>query len=108
LKRDDIKKELIVPAKRYLDKNYSQDTLIRYLVGDCVKKGKQMSNRTVIPIFDNDNKWMIGCTGRSIFPKCDKCKKHHFGDDCKYGVSKWKHSIGLKTTQYLFNYWFAK
>src|SRR6185369_6599937 len=83
LRREDVKKELIIPPKQYLDKGYSKEVLKKHLIGYCPKKGREMSYRIVAPIFDEKNKFCIACTGRTIFPQCTKCKKYHFGTDCQ-------------------------
>jgi 5S rRNA maturation endonuclease (ribonuclease M5) len=73
-----------------------------------------MYNRVVVPIYDNDYKYMVGCTGRSIFEKCAKCSSYHDNskdcpeEDKRWIFSKWKHSADFKSQNYLYNFWFAK
>lgn len=111
--RPSVRKSLQIPAKYYLDRGYSKEILDRYDIGLCLTKGKPMYQRVVVPIYDNDNKYMIGCSGRSIFDKCINCGYFH---DESYKCptsngwiySKWKHSKGFRAEDTLYNYWFAK
>jgi hypothetical protein len=109
-----IKNNLNIPSKYFLDRGYSKEILLKYDVGECSKSGKEMSDRAVVPIYDNEYKYMVGCTGRSIYEKCNQCGYHH---DDKVGCpdkdkawlfSKWRHSTGFKTQEYLYNFWYAK
>lgn len=112
--REKVRKLLSFPCQYYIDRGYSKEILDKYDVGLCLSKGKEMYNRIVVPIYDNDYKLMIGCTGRSIFDKCENCKSHHnTGNPCpdpkdRYKYSKWKHNFDFKSQENLYNYWFAK
>jgi 5S rRNA maturation endonuclease (ribonuclease M5) len=110
--RNQIIKKLEIPAQYYLDRGYSAEILRKYDVGLCKEQHKSMSNRVVVPIYDNSYSYMVGCTGRSILPVCDKCELYHTGacPDPAYAYlySKWKHSFGSKTENHLYNMWFAK
>lgn len=112
--RAQIVNSLNIPAKYYLDRNYSSEILTKYDVGLCNKSGKEMSDRIVVPIYDNDYTYMVGCTGRSIYEKCANCKGFHnptntcpsSEDIWKY--CKWKHNMDFKSQNHLYNFWFAK
>lgn len=112
--REQIIKSLEIPAQYYLDRNYTQEILTKYDVGLCSKIGKEMYDRVVVPIYDNDYKYMVGCTGRSIHERCDKCKAYHNNNtDCpstenSWKYCKWKHNIDFKSQNHLYNFWFAK
>jgi 5S rRNA maturation endonuclease (ribonuclease M5) len=112
--RQDIVKSLNIPAQYYIDRNYSPDILVKYDIGLCDKPSKEMYNRVVVPIYDNEYKYMVGCTGRSIFEKCSKCTSYHNSfDSCPnkdylWNYPKWKHNTNFKTQNYLYNFWFAK
>ena len=73
-----------------------------------------MSNRAVVPVYTEDHKYLSGCTGRSIFEKCDTCKTHHEAStscpetSASWKHSKWKHNFSFKSQEHLYNYWFAK
>lgn len=112
--RNLIVKTLRIPSKYFLDRGYSEEILLKYDIGLCDNPKKEMHNRAVAPIYDLDHKFMIGCTGRSIFEQCNSCKKYHDPlDNCPSEIeawkySKWKHSNGFKADSALYNHWFAK
>ena len=112
--RSQITKSLSIPAQYYIDRNYSNEILTKYDVGLCDKEGKEMHNRIVVPIYDNDYKYMVGCTGRSIYEKCTLCKAYHNPQqNCPsseniWKYPKWKHNADFKSQNHLYNFWFAK
>lgn len=114
IKREQIRKSLILPCNYYLTRGFSDNILDKYDVGLCETHNKEMFNRAVVPIYDTNYKFMVGCTGRSIFKKCDKCDAYHHPklrcpqeqDIWKY--PKWKHNHGFKAQENLYNIWFAK
>lgn len=112
--RQQIVKSLSIPAQYYLDRNYSREVLTKYDVGLCDKPGKEMHNRIVVPIYDNDYQFMVGCTGRSIFEKCSNCKAFHDptgecpDENNAWKFPKWKHNADFKSQNHLYNFWFAK
>lgn len=112
--RNVVRKLLQIPAQYYVDRGYSKEILDKYDVGLCLTKGKEMYGRVVAPIYDNDYTTMIGCTGRSIFERCDNCKAYHNQSyrcpdkNNQWKYSKWKHSFNFKSQTCLYNYWFAK
>ena len=71
-----------------------------------------MTGRIVVPIYDDNHDYMIGCTGRSIFDKCGLCSSfHQTGNDCpedRHMYPKWKHSHNFKSQNTLYNIWYAK
>lgn len=91
--RNTVKNNLEIPSKYFLSRNFSKDILVKYDVGDCYASGKEMCNRAVVPIYDNDHQMMIGCSGRTI------------DNNIK---PKWRHSSGFKSENVLYNYWYAK
>jgi DNA primase len=112
--RDTVRKSLIIPPKYFLDRGFSASILDKYDVGFCDKVGKEMYQRVVVPIYDNEYRYMIGCTGRSVFEKCPSCQVYHnptsgcVTDSEKYLYSKWKHSLNFKSQNHLYNFWFAQ
>lgn len=112
--RNQIIQSLSIPSEYYLNRGYSEQVLTKYDVGLCVKPGKEMSGRIVVPIYDNDYKFMVGCTGRSIYEKCNNCKSHHDSqENCpdkerSWLYPKWKHNADFKSQNHLYNFWFAK
>lgn len=112
--RNTVRSNLSIPATYFINRGFSASILNRYDVGLCDKPNKEMTNRVVAPIYDNDHLFMIGCTGRSIFEKCQNCNCFHNSQDIcpnekdKYLYSKWKHSANFKSQNHLYNYWYAK
>ncbi len=113
--RQYIRSSLIIPAKYYLERGYTRSVLDRYDVGLCITKGKQMSNRIVVPVYDDIGNTMIGCVGRTIKPQCLLCKRYHYDyETCpetsleQYCASKWINSKGFLAEQYLYNLWNVK
>jgi 5S rRNA maturation endonuclease (ribonuclease M5) len=114
VKRSVVRQSLIIPAKYYIHRNYSNEILDKYDVGLCLTKGKPMYGRAVVPIYDHKYQHMIGCTGRSIYEKCGNCSHYHNESHKCPDISnlwkypKWKHSKGFKAEDSLYNFWFAK
>lgn len=114
LTRNRIRGLLKIPAEYYINRGFTPAILDKYDIGLCDNPNREMSNRVVAPIYDPDYTYMIGCSGRSIFEKCDKCGCFHDPDnDCpqdhqKYLYSKWKHSANFKSQNSLYNFWFAQ
>jgi 5S rRNA maturation endonuclease (ribonuclease M5) len=114
IKRDSIVKSLSIPAQYFIDRRYSSEILRKYDVGLCEKSGKEMSARVVVPIYDNDYQYMVGCSGRSIFEQCKRCGSYHNpNQSCpeenqRWIYSKWRHSKDFKSQNHLYNFWFAK
>lgn len=112
--RSQIIKSLQIPAEYYIQRNYSPEILLKYDVGLCTNSKREMSERIVVPIYDIDYKYMIGCTGRSIYEKCHQCKAYHNPiENCpttenSWKYPKWKHNADFKSQNCLYNFWFAK
>jgi len=112
--RNQIIQSIQIPAEYYTNRNYSENILKKYDVGLCNNPNKPMYGRAVVPIYDHNYSYMVGCTGRSVFSKCDMCECYHNennkcpNEDKKYLYSKWKHSADFKSQNHLYNFWFAK
>lgn len=112
--RNLVRDILEIPSVYYLDRGYSKDILEKYDIGLCSRPNKEMTNRVVAPIYDDEHEFVIGCTGRSVFEKCSNCKAHHDPQEgCpseydSWKFSKWKHSSGFKSQNHLYNIWYAK
>jgi len=112
--RSDIRRSLSIPAEYYLSRGYSESILDKYDVGLCENKHKPMYGRVVAPVYDDNHKYMMGCTGRSIFERCAECGMYHNpkypcpdkSDQWKF--SKWRHSANFHGADFLYNYWYAK
>lgn len=116
IKREQVRASLKIPAKFFLDKGYQPEILDKYDIGLCATTGKEMSERVVTPIYDEEKKVMVACTGRSIHEKCQKCKLYHnpkrsCPTEEKYkelNYSKWRNSGNSSISSHLYNYWNAK
>lgn len=112
--RSQIQNNLQIPSKYFLSRGFSKEILIKYDVGECSNPAKEMNNRAVVPIYDIEHKFMVGCTGRSIFEKCNSCSSYHDpngacpDNDDLWKNCKWRHSYQFKTQEHLYNLWFAK
>jgi len=114
--RQNVKQSLQIPAEYYLNRGFSPEVLTEYDVGLCISQDKPMTGRVVVPIYDDEHKIMIGCTGRSIFSQCKKCNGWHnplikcedSNSKAKKFYPKWKHSYKFKSANHLYNYWSAK
>lgn len=115
LPREKVVDSLIIPADYYIERGYSADILAKYDVGLCRDMKKRMRNRVVVPIYDDKHKYMVGCSGRSIFPQCPSCKLYHRPQtSCPKQpweiifAQKWLLSKDFVDKDHLYNYWFAK
>ncbi len=91
--RNQIRKSLVIPSPYFLSRGFNAEILDKYDVGDCVKEGKEMYQRAVVPIYDPEHMYMVGCTGRIT---TDNIKP------------KWKHNSGFRAEENLYNFWYAK
>lgn len=112
--REQVLKSIQIPAQYYLDREYSKEILVKYDVGLCTNPDKEMFNRVVVPVYDNNYSYVVGCTGRSVFEKCNNCSSYHnTTSSCPkpeyaWHFPKWKHNSSFKSQNYLYNFWFAK
>lgn len=86
--REVVRSKLIIPAEYYIGRGFSPNILNEFDVGLCVREDAPMYNRVVFPVYSEDGKYLIGCTGRRI-------------DD---GPNKWINSKGFKKSCYLYGY----
>ena len=91
--REKVRKDLDNEVQYYTDRGYLSSTLDKFDVGICNNPDKMMYGRIVVPIYDDDHKYMIGCIGRS---QCETVKP------------KWIHSKGFRKSSCLYNYWYSK
>jgi DNA primase len=109
-----VRKSLSIPSKYFLDRSFGSEILDKYDVGTCSNKNKEMYGRAVVPIYDITYKYVVGCSGRSVYEKCSKCKHYHdHSEDCPrseelWKYCKWKHNKDFKSQNHLYNFWFAK
>lgn len=111
--RDSIRSRLLIPSPQFLNRGFSRDILDRYDVGVCQDSTKKYYTRTIIPIYDENYKYVIGCTARTPYPLCKYCNYYH-RTNYRCPETDYEAFIGAKwiknfdTSNVLFNYWFAK
>jgi DNA primase len=93
ISRGVIRKNLVIPSPYFISRGFDPAILDRYDVGDCKSENKEMSGRAVVPIYDSEYQYMVGCSGRTT------------SNDIK---PKWRHSSDFKAEENLYNFWFAK
>lgn len=81
-----IRQALQIPSQYFLERGIDEEILNSYNIGECLRIGKPMYKRTVVPIYDEQGHY-VGCTGRSI----------------NGSQPKWLHH-GFQSGNYLFNY----
>jgi len=91
--RDKVIESLQIPSQYYIKRGYLPETLVAFDVGECYNPNRQMYNRAVVPVYDEDSNY-IGCVGRTL----DE-------DNKKY---KWMNSKGFKKSFYLYGIWITK
>jgi hypothetical protein len=111
--REKLRKHLIIPAQYFIERDYSPALLDEYDVGYCGNLKSKLYGRVVVPIYDNDHQYVIGCIGRSLHPECPLCKMHHADGACpgrwEYAnYCKWKVPEGFNDKNHLYNMWKAK
>ncbi len=101
------------PSDYFIKRGYNKDILIKYNIGPF--KNGDYSNRVIVPVYDTTGNTMIGFSGRTIEPKCNKCNKFHSEhNSCPvtaqelYHSCKWIVPSNFSIHNYLYNYWFAK
>jgi len=91
--REQIVSSIEIPSQYYISRGFLPETLVAFDVGECYNPNRQMYNRAVVPVYDEDLQY-IGCVGRTL----DENNK-------KY---KWLNSKGFKKSFYLYGIWVAK
>lgn len=86
--RSMVRQRLIFPSQHYIDRGFSKDILDFFDVGLCMKSDSQMYQRVVFPVYDEKDKYMVGCIGRTI------------NNDPK----KWLMLKGFTKSNFLYNY----
>lgn len=115
--RNKVRQSLKYPVTNILDswRLFNPSILDAYDVGECSTRNKPMSDRIVVPLYDETGNYMVGCSGRSIYNKCELCNTYHkpslFCPATQYEIflsSKWKNSANFAAESYLYNLWKAK
>jgi len=109
IERDFFRQRIYMPSWYHVNRGYSKEILDKYDVGICKTRGKYFFNRSVVPVYDEDGRLIVGFTGRSIFEECEKCGNYHSPDSYKcFFCPKWKHSKNLEVERLLYNFSNAK
>lgn len=105
-----VREKLAIPSSYFIKRGFSEEILDRFDVGECIGEGKEMSWRSVVPVYDDSGQYLVGCTGRSVYEKCPKCCNYHNETfSCQTDtITKWKHSANFNADNYLYNWWNAK
>mgnify|MGYP003142541885 CR=1 FL=1 len=106
--QEQYREKLPAVAQYYIERGFDVNILEEYDVRYCDNPRKPMYQRAVVPIYDNDHKYIVGCTGRSVFPKCEQCNHYHDPNKKCRHFPKWLHSKGFQKEKWLYNYWKAK
>ena len=101
-------KSLKCPAQYFIDKGFSPEILKDYCIGYCGDKNKEMFNRVVCPVFDDNSQYVMTAVARSIYEDCPKCKEYHNPKTGCLKYPKWKHLFNTEPSNYLYNYWNAR
>lgn len=80
ISRPEIRSKIQIPSEYYIRRGYTESVLDKFDVGECLAQGQPMSNRVVVPVYDEEHNY-CGCVGRSI--------KEHI-------QPKWLHSQGFR------------
>ena len=94
VKREVVRKSLVRPVKYYLNRGYKESTLDKFDVGMCLDSKKLMKGRIVVPVYDDQREYMVGCVGRTPHENSNGYK--------------WINSKHFNSGSYLYGYWFAK
>ena len=107
--RNEVKAKLGKPPTYFIKRGFSKEIMEKYDVGYCDDPKKLMYNRVVVPVYNESGDYLVGCQGRSIFDKCEKCGGYHnpFSAKCAE-FPKWLNSKNFNKKDSLYNYWFSK
>ena len=94
VRRSDVRDTLSRPVAYYTDRGYDEKTLDVFDIGICTDQSKQMKNRIVAPVYDDDHKFMIGCVGRVSHENSNG--------------NKWINSKHFNSGAHLYGYWLAR
>lgn len=84
----DVRKRLKIPADFYICRGFCPNALDEFDVGLCEDPQSEMHQRVVFPVYDKDDKYLVGCSGRTVVNN-DR---------------KWKNKKGFNKANYLYNY----
>ena len=101
------KPETIIPSKYFLKRGYSEKSLIKFEVGDCVRG--PYANRAIVPVRYINGEYM-GFSARIHWDECKTCGYYHSkyetclskDHDFHFMYRKWYHSKGLQKSKTLY------
>lgn len=88
INREAVRSRLQFPATFYIERGFSEDALNEFDIGLCMNPKSQMYQRVVFPVYDENDEFMVGCTGRTI----------------SNSPRKWINQKGFNKSNYLYNY----
>ncbi len=94
IEREKVRAKLSYPDLYFASRGFSPEILDKYDVGYCHDMTKFMFGRSVVPIYDEDYKYMLSSVGRTNWEVTEK-------------NPKWKNGPGFNNSL-LYNTWFAK
>jgi len=109
-----IRQSLQIPSEYYIGRGIKPEVLDKYDVGLCTNPSKWLYDRAVFPIYNVDYKYMVGCTGRSIWDDCNECHSYHNpkhpcpSHSMQWKYKKWLHNKGFDSNLWLYNLWHAQ
>lgn len=112
--RSKLRSFLEIPAPYFVERGYSPALLNEFDVGFCSNPKSEMYNRTVVPIYDDEYKNIIGLLGRTHEPRCETCGMFHHPDlqcpeEWQHATyCKWKVGGNFNDKNHLYNFWQAK
>jgi DNA primase len=84
----DVRKRLKIPSQFYINRGFKPETLDEFDIGLCLDPSSSFYNRVVFPIYDDDDKYLVGCVGRTV----------------TNSESKWINKKGFNKSNHLYNY----
>lgn len=97
---------LVMPSQYFCERNFTENILKKFSVGDCVTPSRQLFGRAVVPVIRGN--YVLGVSARSIYEECARCKLWHDGDcppaHMAGNCTKWRHMPrGFHIGQHLYN-----
>ncbi len=75
IEREKVRARLEYPCKYFIDRGFTPEILNKYDVGYCDDPTKPMYQRCVVPVYDEDGKYMIQHLGRTTIAVSDENPK---------------------------------
>lgn len=62
----DINYKIKYPSEYFISRGFNEKTLLHFNVGDCIENSGTFKDRSIIPIYDETGKNIVGIIGRSV------------------------------------------